>query len=65
MTIDTSFDELHSRVSAREECEHAVRIRIADSHILTSALSRFVALAAIPIAETGQLYPDEDTPRDV
>jgi hypothetical protein len=64
MTIAKNFDELHSRVKARAECEHAVRIRIADSHILTSALPRFVALAAIPLAETGQLYPDEDSTPD-
>lgn len=65
MTIDTSSDELHSRATARAECEHAVRIRIADSQALTLALPRFVAIASLPIAETGQLYPDEDTPRGV
>jgi hypothetical protein len=64
MTIAKNFDELHSRVKARAECEHAVRVRIADSHILTSALPRFVALAVIPIAESGQLYPDEDSAHD-
>ncbi len=64
MTIDTSFDEMHSRATLRAECEHAFRIRIADSHIQTSALPRFVALAAIPLAEAGQLYPDEDAARD-
>ncbi len=60
-----NYDELRSRASSRAECEHAVRIRIAGSHKLTSALPRFVLLAAIPIAENGQLYPDEDAARDV
>ncbi len=65
MTISKNFDEMHSRATARAECEHAVRIRIADSHLLASHLSRFVATAAVPLAEIGQLYPDEDSARDV
>jgi hypothetical protein len=66
MTMDKNFDELHARVKARAECEHAIRIRIAESHKLTLALPRFVALAAIPLAEIGQVYPDEDpAARDV
>jgi hypothetical protein len=64
MTIGKNFDEIHSRASARAECEHAVRIRIADSHLFTSHLSRFVAVAVIPLAEIGQLYPDEDSAHD-
>lgn len=59
-----NFDEQHARDDSRAECEHAVRIRIADSHKLASALPRFVLLAAIPLAESGQLYPDEDPARD-
>lgn len=62
--MDKNFDEIHSRIDARAECEHAVRVRIADSHILTSTLPRFVMLAAIPLAEIGQLYPDEDSASD-
>jgi hypothetical protein len=65
MTMAKNFDEQHARADSRAECEHAIRVRIADSHILTSTLPRFVLLAAIPIAETGQLYPDEDPARDV
>ena len=64
MTIDKNYDEMHSRATARAECEHAVRIRIVDSHLFTSHLSRFVAAATIPLAEIGQLYPDEDSARD-
>lgn len=60
-----NFDEQYSRKNSRAECDHAVRIRIADSHKLTSALPRFVLLAAIPIAESGQLYPDEDPASDL
>ncbi len=60
-----NFDEQNARENSRAECEHAIRIRIADSHKLTSALPRFVLLAAMPIAETGQLYPDEDPASDV
>ncbi len=59
-----NFDEMHSRATARAECEHAIRIRTADSHIPTSKLSRFVALPAVPLAEIGQLYLDEDSARD-
>lgn len=62
MTTDKNFDELHTRACARAECEHAIRIRIVESQKLTSALPRFVALAAVPLAEIGQLYPDEDSP---
>jgi hypothetical protein len=65
MTMDKNFDKLHAREDSRAECEHAIRIRIAGSHKLTSALPRFVLLATMPIAETGQLYPDEDPVRDV
>jgi hypothetical protein len=65
MTMGKNFDEMHSRVKARNECEHAVRLRIADSHILASEMPRFVALAALPLAEFGQLYPDEDTAGNV
>jgi hypothetical protein len=65
MTTDKNFDEAHSRIKARAECEHAIRIRIADSFHYTSALPRFVTLAAAPLAEIGQLYPDEDSARDV
>lgn len=61
MTTGKNFDELHSRADARAECEHAIRIRIAESQKFTSALPRFVALAAVPLAEIGQLYPDEDS----
>lgn len=61
MTMAKNFDEMHSRVKAPDECERAVRLRIADSHILASAMPRFVALAALPLAEFGQLYPDEDS----
>jgi hypothetical protein len=65
MAIDKNLDELHSRAFARAECEHAIRIRLSDSRVLTSALPRFVALAALPLAEIGQIYPDEDPVRDV
>jgi hypothetical protein len=64
MTISKNFDEMHSRATARAECEHAIRVRIASSHLFTSHLSRFVTVAAIPLAETGQLYPDEDSAHD-
>jgi hypothetical protein len=63
MTINSGF-ELHSCAQARAECEHTFRIRLADSYLFTSGLPRFVAAASIPLAETGQLYPDEDSARD-
>jgi len=64
MATSKNFDEILSRNASRAECEHAVRIRIAGSHKLTSALPRFSLLAAMPLAESGQLYPDEDPARD-
>lgn len=63
--MGNNSNEAHSRIESCAECEHALRVRVANSHKLTSALPRFVALAAIPLAETGQLYPDEDSARDV
>jgi hypothetical protein len=63
MTMDNSL-KLHSCAQARAECEHTFRIRLADSYLYTSGLPRFVAAASIPLAETGQLYPDEDSARD-
>jgi hypothetical protein len=64
MTISTNYDEPAARAIAQGEIEYAVRERAAHFHNLTKALPRIVALVATPGAETGQLYPDEDGPRD-
>jgi hypothetical protein len=64
MTISTNHDEPISRAIARGEIEYAIRERSAHLHNLTTTLPRIVALVATPGAETGQLYPDEDGPRD-
>jgi hypothetical protein len=63
MTMGNNFG-LQSCAQTRAECEHTFRIRLADSHLFSSDLPRFVAAASVPLAETGQLYPDEDSARD-
>jgi hypothetical protein len=64
MTISTNHDEPIARAIAQGEIEYAVRERAAHLHNLTTTLPRLLALIATPGAETGQLYPDEDGPRD-
>jgi hypothetical protein len=64
MTIVENHDEPIAYAIARGEIEYAVRERSAHFHNLTTTLPRIVALVATPGAETGQLYPDEDAPRD-
>lgn len=64
MTIATSQDEPNSRAAFRGTLNATNRRRTGRFGNPASPAPTSHAFAAIPSAEAGQLYPDEDGPRD-